>query len=309
LSTYLWHDKYRPTTIDDYVFRDANQRRQVETWIKEKNIPSLLLSGHAGIGKSALAKVLLNEIGISEYDILKINASRDNGVDFIKEKVINFVQMIPFGPFKVVLMEESDFLSPSAQGVLRDVFDSYASTSRFILTCNYPNRIMPAIHSRCQGFHIENLDQTDFTARVATILVYENIEFDLDTLDTYVKVAYPDMRKCINMLQQNSVDGVLISPTVSESASGDYMIEMVELFKSGKIREARKLLCSKARAEEIESIYTWMYKNSELFGKTEEQQDSAILIIKQGLLEHSTCADSELNLAACLIKLARNFNQ
>jgi DNA polymerase III delta prime subunit len=295
--------------VDDYVFRDANQRRQIETWIKEKNIPSLLLSGHAGIGKSALAKVLLNEIGVDDFDILKINASRDNGVDFIKDKVINFVQMIPFGQFKVVLMEESDFLSPAAQGVLRDVFDTYSSTSRFILTCNYPQRIMPAIHSRCQGFHIEKLDQTDFTARVATILVYENIEFDLDTLDTYVKAAYPDMRKCINMLQQNSVDGILNGPTLDDHSSGDYMLEVVDLFKDRKIREARKLLCGRVRAEEIETIYTWMYQNSELFGKSEEQQDSAILIIKQGLCDHFVCADFELNLAACLIKLARNFNQ
>jgi len=309
MNKQLWVEKWRPKTIEEYVFKDEAQKRQVTSWVKERSIPHLLFSGAAGIGKTTLAKVLLHELGIEEYDVLEINASRENNVETVRDKIINFVQMIPFGPFKVVLLDEADGLTPNAQAILRGVMETYSSTSRFILTCNYPNKIIPALHSRCQGFHVEKTDQTEYTARVATILVTENVEFDLDTLDTYVKVAYPDLRKCINMVQQNVSDGVLLSPTTGGSDSNDYKIEMVELFKAGKIRAARELLCSRAQAEEMESIFRWLYENLELFGDTEEKKDSALLIIKQGLVDHTLVADAEINLAAVLVKLARLQDQ
>jgi len=300
----LWVEKYRPKTIDGYVFRDDHQRKQIATWIKDKSIPHLLLSGVAGIGKTTLAKILIHEIGIEDYDVLDINASRTNSVEDVRDKITNFVQMIPFGPFKVVLLDEADYLSPNAQAALRGVMEEYSQTARFILTCNYPNRIIPAIHSRCQGFHVERTDQTEFTARVATILVEENIEFDLDTLDLYVKVAYPDLRKCIQLVQQNSTEGKLESPNKGDAGGADWKFDMVDLFKAGKINEARKMLCGKLRAEEMEEVYRWLYDNLSIFGE-EQKQDSAILIIKQGLVEHTICVDSEVNLAATLVKLAR----
>jgi replication factor C small subunit len=176
-------------------FKDELKKRQVKAWIKESSIPHLLFSGSAGIGKTTLAKVLLNELNIEEYDVLEINASRENSVDVIRDKITNFVSMIPFGPFKVVLLDEADYLTLNAQAILRGLMETYSNTSRFILTCNYPNKVIPALHSRCQGFHVEKTDQTEFTARVATILVTEGVEFDLDTLDTYVKLTYPDLRK------------------------------------------------------------------------------------------------------------------
>ena len=304
MAKELWVEKYRPKQLEEYVFKDVAQKRQVETWVKEKSIPHLLLSGSAGIGKTTLAKVLINELGIEGYDVLEINASRENNVETVRDKIINFVQMIPFGPFKIVLLDEADYLTPNAQAILRGVMETYSNHSRFILTCNYPNRIIPAIHSRCQGFHVERTDQTEFTARVATILVEENIEFELDSLDSFVKITYPDLRKCINLIQQNCHDGKLHLPTTTADSS-DYKIEMVDLFKKGKIREARTLLCGKVRPEEIEEIYTWMYQNIDLFGDSEEQKDSAVLIIKQGLVDHALIADPEINLAAVLIKLAR----
>jgi replication factor C small subunit len=300
----LWVEKYRPNTIDDYVFKDSHQKAQVQAWVRDVSIPHLLFSGSAGIGKTTMAKLLVNELGIEDYDVLQINASRNNSVDDIRDKITNFVQMIPFGPFKVVLLDEADYLSPNAQAALRGVMEEYHTTSRFILTCNYPNRIIPAIHSRCQGFHIEKIDQTEFTARVATILVTENIDFDLDTLDSYVKVAYPDLRKCINMVQQNVSGTKLSAPSKGDEGEADWKFEMVELFKAGKITQARKLLCGKVRAEEMEEIYRWLYDNLEIFGE-EEKQDTAVIIIKQGLVDHALVADPEINLAATLIKLAR----
>ena len=263
-----------------------------------------MFSGNAGIGKTTLAKILFNELEINDLDILEINASRTNSVEDVRDKIVNFVQMIPFGPFKVVLLDEADYLSPNAQAALRGVMEEYHTTSRFILTCNYPNRIIPALHSRCQGFHIERIDATEFTARVAQILIDEGITPDLDILDTYVKATYPDLRKCINMVQMNSVDGKLVEPQKSDTGDADYKLEMVELFKKGEISKARKLVCSQARPDEIEDIYKWLYDNIDLFGD-EEKQESAILIIKQGLVDHTLVADPEINLAATLIRLSR----
>jgi replication factor C small subunit len=300
----LWVEAYRPKTIDGYVFRDAHQRKQVETWIKDKSIPHLLLSGNAGIGKTTLAKILINELGIEEYDVLEINASRTNSVEDVRDKITNFVQMIPFGPFKVVLLDEADYLSPNAQAALRGVMEEYHATARFILTCNYPNRIIPAIHSRCQGFHVERTDITEFTARVATILVDEAVDFDLETLDNYVKVAYPDLRKCINLVQQNVNEGKLNPPDKSDQGEADWKFDMVDLFKAGKITEARKMLCGKIRSEEMEEVYRWLYDNLGIFGDN-ENQDRAILIIKQGLVDHTLVADTEINLAATLVKLSK----
>jgi DNA polymerase III delta prime subunit len=182
--------------------------------------------------------------------------------------------------------------------------EEYHATARFILTCNYPNRIIPAIHSRCQGFHVERTDITEFTARVATILVDEAVDFDLETLDSYVRVTYPDLRKCINLVQQNVQEGKLLSPNKGDQGEADWKFDMVELFKAGKITEARKLLCGKIRAEEMEEVYRWLYDNISIFGDS-VKQDSAILIIKQGLVDHTLVADAEINLAAVLIKLSR----
>jgi replication factor C small subunit len=300
----LWVEKYRPNTVDGYVFRDDTQRSQVMQWIKEGSIPHLLFSGNAGIGKTTLAKLLLNELNVNPLDILEVNGSRQTGVDEMRNRITGFSQMIPFGDFKVILLDEADYLSINAQAALRGIMEEYHNTVRFILTCNYPNKVIPAIHSRCQSFHIAKTDQVEFTARVAEILISEGVTFDLDVLDTYVKATYPDLRKCINMVQQNSTAGSLISASQSDSGEADWKIQMVDLFKEGKIFEARKLLCGTVRAEEMEDIYRWLYDNISLFGDN-EKQESAILVIKQGLVDHTLVVDPEINLAATLIRLAR----
>ncbi len=300
----LWVEKYRPKTIDGYVFRDEAQKSQIMQWIKDKSIPHLLFSGNAGVGKTTLAKVLFNELDINPMDILEINASRTNGVDEVRDKIVSFIRMIPFGGYRVVLLDEADYLSANAQAALRGVMEEYHKTARFILTCNYPNKIIPAIHSRCQGFHVAKVDKTEYTARIAEILLQEGVEFDLDTLDTYVKAAYPDLRKCINLVQMNSTAGTLSAPSDGDRNESDWKLEMVDLFKDGKISQARRLLCGTVRSEEMEEIYRWLYDNIEIFGDT-EKQDSAVLIIKQGLVDHTLVVDPEINLAATLIKLAR----
>jgi DNA polymerase III delta prime subunit len=299
----LWTEKHRPNTVDNYVFRDDAQKKQVQSWIDSNTIPHLLFSGSAGVGKTTLAKILINQLDVDKYDILEINASREAKVDVMREKIANFVATLPFGTFKIVLLDEADYLGPVSQATLRGLMESYASTARFILTCNYPNKIIPALHSRCQGFHIEKVDQTEFTARTAQILLDESIEFDIDTLDSYVKATYPDLRKCLNMCQMNSSQGVLESPKGDEGGSGDYKFAAVELFKQGNIKKARELLCSSVRPDAMEEVYRWMYDNLDLWGDTDEEKDNAILSIRTGLVNHSFVADPEINLSATLVEL------
>jgi replication factor C small subunit len=301
----LWTEKYRPDTLDGYVFRDDAQKHQVEGWIGSGAIPHLLFSGAPGVGKTTLAKILINQLGVQDVDVLEINASRENSVDAVREKITNFVATMPFGEFKVVLLDEADYISPNGQAALRGVMETYSSTARFILTCNYPNKVIPALHSRCQGFHIEKIDTTEFTARIATVLVTEGVEIDIDTLDSYVKATYPDLRKCINLVQMNSVDGKLVRPQESDSAMADYRLAVVDLFKEGKLLEARKLLCSQVRADEMDELFRWMYDNLELWSDTQEGQDQAVLIIAKGLRNIPMVADQEINLAATLIELTQ----
>lgn len=300
----LWVEKYRPKTVDGYVFRDESQREQIKGWIDSGSIPHILLSGSAGLGKTTIAKILINQLDVQDTDVMIANGSKEaRKIEWV-DKLIMFCQTMPFGNFKVVLIDEADYMNiNSVQPALRNLMEDYSHSVRFILTCNYPNKIMPAIHSRCQHMHIARIDQVEFTARMAEILITENIQFDLDTLDTFVKAYYPDLRKCINTVQLNSQTGALIAASADSSAA-DYKFQMVDLFKAGKIQDARKLICSQVLPEEIDEIYRWLYDNIELFGN-EEKQDSAVLIIKQGLVDHALVVDPEINLAATLIRLAR----
>ena len=301
----LWTEKYRPDSIDGYVFRDEAQKKQIQSWITDKSIPHLLFSGAAGVGKTTLAKILIKQLEVDPYDVKEINASRENGVDHIREVITGFVQTMPFGDFKVVLLDEADYITPNGQAILRGVMEEYASSARFILTCNYPNRIIPALHSRCQGFHIDKVDRTEYTARVAEILIKEEIDFDLETLDSYVKATYPDLRKCLNSCQMNSTTGTLEKPHGDEGGVAEWEIAVIDMFKKQQFSQARKLLCASIRPEEIEGVYTWFYNNLELFGESDEEKDAAILKIRTGLVNHSFAADAEINLSACLIELCQ----
>jgi DNA polymerase III delta prime subunit len=302
----IWTEKYRPSTVADYVFVDQAQRDQVQQWIRDGSIPHLLLSGSPGTGKTTLAKILISELDVDSFDVLYANGSKEaRKVEWV-DKLISFCQTMPYGQFKIVLIDEADFMNPnSVQPALRNLMEDYSQTVRFILTCNYPNKILPAIHSRCQGFHIAKTDHTEFTARVATILVTENIEFDLDTLDSYVKATYPDLRKCLNLVQPNSQTGRLNPPSDADRSARDWKLDCVDLFKKGRVREARTLLCQSATPEEADEVFRWMYDNLDLWGNTPEQQDQAIVIIRNGISLIPMVADQEINLSATLIELGK----
>ena len=300
----LWTEKYRPKTIDEYVFTDNVLRTKVKHWIKTQDIPHLLFSGRAGIGKTTMAKLLILNLNIEGCDTLSINASRERGIDVIRDTIKNFCSTMPYGKMKVVLLDEADALTFQAQASLKGTMEEFSTACRFILTTNHPSKIIPPLHSRCDSIHIENLDLTEFTARAATILITEEIDFDLEILDTYVKATYPDLRKCLNSLQQNSTSGTLKSPSISDNTLSDYRLKFVELFKQGNIMEARKLFCTNAALEDIDDVIRWCYDNLALWATSDQEQDEAILIIRNALVNASLCADQEVNLAAMCVELA-----
>jgi replication factor C small subunit len=261
-----------------------------------------LFSGSPGTGKTTLAKVLINDLGVQDADVLLINASRDNGVDLIRRKITNFSETMPWGDYKVILLDEADYISAEGQAALRGVMEQYHQSVRFILTCNYPNKIIPALQSRCQGFHITSLDTNEFTARIAEILIENQTKFELETLDSFVRATYPDLRKTINNVQMAVVDGVLAQPE-ADSMDTSWRLKMVELFKNKQIREARKLIIANCRTDEYEEMYRWLYKNVDMFSDNEDKQDEAIVVIRNSIVKHTQVADPEINLSATLIEL------
>ncbi len=305
----LWVEKYRPDTLDGYVFKDKMMEIQIREWIENPDkkripIPNIMLSGVQGTGKTTLARILLNMLGIEPGDILDINASRENGVDTIRNKIVSFCSTWPVGEYKVVMMDEVDKLSFDAQQILRGEIERFSESVRFIMTCNYPHKIMPALHSRLQSFHINRLDMEAFMERMINILITENIEFNPDDIEQFVSFSYPDLRKCINLLDQFSKGGKLHPMEVEAESSLDYMEKFSELFRAKKFLEARQYICSIAKTDEYDQIFRYFYTHLDMFSPDLDGQKNAILTIASGLRNHALCADAEINLAACVINLS-----
>ena len=298
--------KYSPKCLDDYVWSTPAQREQVSAWVRGRNLPNLLLVGHPGVGKTALAMMLMQELEVDKSDIRFVNGSTTRGIDFVRE-LENFISTMPFGEFRYVIIDEFDGFTHDAQAGLRSMMEEYSNIARFILTANYAHKIIPAIKSRCQTFEIQSLDRAQYMERIAKILMQEGIDLteeNLEILDDYVSAAYPDLRKCINLLQQNCVNGNLRIPdNTTSSGTSDYVVQAIALFKQGKISDARKLLAPRLQGAEYEDAYKLLYQNLEWWGSTEQQQNQAIITIANRLKDHALVADPEICLMACLCEL------
>ena len=303
MSDFLWVEKYRPQKIDDCIL-PSTLKETFQQIVETGEIPNMLFTGTAGLGKTTVAKALCNEL---DLDWILINGSEEGNIDTLRNKIKQFASTVSLqGGYKVVILDEADYLNAqSFQPALRGFIEEFANNCRFILTCNYPNRIIPAIHSRCQGFEITKQDQVDFTARVAEILISEGAVFELETIDALVRTYYPDLRKTINTVQMNTVDGVLQAAEDTGADAAEWRTKMVELFKAGKIKEAREFLIKNAQTNEYEEIYTWLYRNLDLYTANNDQYDECVLAIRNGLVKHTQVADVEINLSATMIEVAR----
>lgn len=304
---FLWCEKFRPKTLDEYVFHDSHQRAAFTKMVNEKTIPHLLLSGIQGSGKTTIAQILTRNMDIDDTDILVINASDERGIDTFRDTVKNFASSMSMGAFKIVHLEEADMLTPPAQAALKRFMEEVHETVRFILTCNHENKIIPPIKSRCQHFHFKAGDKNDIAEYLIRILSAEHIKFDLDLLDKYVAQGYPDIRKIVNNLQQNSIDGVLVEP-VTTGAVGDYKFQLLDLLAADRWADARTLLCNSVPNNEWEDVYKFLYDNISRvpqFEKDKSKWEEAILIIAEHLYKNSFVSDQEINMAACMIRIGQ----
>ena len=303
----LWVEKYRPPSIEGYIFHNSTHKIKFLKMLAEGSIPNLLLSGVQGTGKTTIARILISEMDVDQsMDVLTINASDLNSVDVMRVNIKEHIQSFAMGGFKIINLEEADYLTPNAQAVLRVLMEDYADSARFILTCNYQHKILPAVRSRCQEFEFKAPDKSAINTRVKEILEAECVtEYDPKLLDKYIRLGYPDIRKVIQLLQENVVDGVLMDP--STEVTGDYKFLMLDLLSTNNWTDLRKLLCSQVCSDEWEDMYRFLYDNLDKNPtfKFNDSYENGIVVISEFLYKHSICADPEINAAAMFISLGQ----
>lgn len=300
--TTIWTEKYRPKTIDTVIFQDERQRNQFKSFVDAEDIPHLFLAGVQGTGKTSISQALVKDLNIAKSDVLKINCSDEN-IDSIRSTVSTFATTMPLGKFKVVRLEEMDYLSLNSQALLRSLIEETQSTCRFIATCNYSNKVIPPLKSRFQEFYFKQPDKELIALRMANILEAENIFYDADVLFAYIDVGYPDIRKTIQLIQGNCQNGNLLEYTENGKSGGDWKFGLLACISSGDFKKARKLVCESASKEEHEDIYRFLYDNLDKLKV--DDHDAALITIADYLYKHSIVTDTEINIAACLIALSK----
>lgn len=302
----LWFKKYRPKTIDDYIFADENQKAIIKAFIEEKSIPHLILYGHRGTGKSSLAYLLKNALGIEDSDFQEFNASHDTSIEVVRNKIIPFSTTMPMGDFRIVFLDEADRLSPAAQDALKKQTEDFSHNARFIFVTNKINKISGELRSRCQEMEFASLNKTDVLEKAYRILRNEKIKTSLETLEKYVDASYPDFRKLLNLLEGNSKDGMLKDEFDVKDSMFEVKAECMMHVESGDWNTARKLLAEQFDDDDYEDAYKFFYDNLNELDKFKDVNmfKAGIVIIAEYLYRNQFVADKEILFCAMMMKLS-----
>ena len=295
----LWVEKYRPTNLDTYIGNDQ-LKSKVKVYLDSGDLPHLLLFGKAGTGKTTLAKLLVNNI---ECDYLYINASDENNVETVRSKVKNFASTMGFKDYKIIILDECDYITPNAQAALRNLMETFSKHCRFILTCNFVERIIDPIQSRCQTFQVIPPNKNDVAKHLHNILTQENVDYDREDLAILVNSGYPDIRRVINGAQRQSVDGKLVIDKQS-IVENDYKLKLLEILekqdKKSAFNNVRQLLAD-AKVTDFADLFRLLYDEVDSYGKGHIAE--CILIIAKYELSDAQVVDKEINAMAMIIEI------
>ena len=294
----LWVEKYRPTTLEEYVGNETIKNK-IADYLKQGSIQNLLFHGVAGTGKTTLTRLIVNQLNC---DVLYINASDERGIDTIREKIIPFASTVSFRDVKIIILDEADYITPQAQATLRNTIESCSKTTRFILTCNYLERIISPLQSRCQTFEIIPPSKDEVREKCESILTKENIGYLIKDVDKVINTHYPDIRKIINTLQGSVVEGeVKIDNTsLKNTQLGGLIVDA--LIRKAKLSEIRQIIADSG-SREFDDLFKYIYdKSNILFGDNEGE---AILIIAKYQYEYTFVLEKEICIAAMLKQLLK----
>jgi len=296
----LWVEAYRPSTLDGYV---GNEHivGQVKVYIESGDVPHLLLYGQAGTGKTTLAKIIANNV---DADVMYINASDENNVETVREKIKNFASTIGFRRWKICILDEADYLTANAQAALRNLMETFSKTTRFILTCNYVEKIIDPIQSRCQVFGIEPPSKSDVAKRVVSILQEREVVFDNKDIVTVVNNGYPDIRRILNTCQSHTVDGSLKLDDHS-IVQANYMTKLLDIInnesdKKECFKQIRQLI-NDSKVRDFTALYRFLFDEIDNYAKGHVA--SCILILAEAQYQDSFAVDKELHVMAMMVKL------
>ena len=293
----LWVEKYRPQDLSTYVGNE-NLKTKVERFLDDGNVPHLLLYGRAGGGKTTLAKIIVNHV---DCDYLYINASDERNIDLVRDKLKTFASSVGFKPMKVVILDEADYLNVnSAQPALRNLMETFSAHCRFILTCNYVEKIIDPIQSRCQTYKIVPPSKKELAVHSKTILEKENISFDLDDLALVVTAGYPDMRKVINELQRMSIDGKL-SVDKDGMIHNEFKLQFLDAIRNGESLGTIRKMVADSNFTEYTELYRLLYDEVESFGV--EKMPEIIADISKGSYQDVLVVDKEINFIATVSRI------
>jgi DNA polymerase III delta prime subunit len=301
----LYVEKYRSKTLDEYVGNE--QLKQIVHSISKKNdLQNLLLYGTPGTGKTTLAKLIVNNF---DCDYLYINASDERGIDTIRDKVQGFASSASFKPIKIIILDEADFLTIQAQASLRNIIETYSRTTRFILTCNYLERIIDPLQSRCQVLKITPPSKKEVAKHISTILDQESIEYTVADLVLVVNKHYPDVRKILNTCQVNTVDNALkIDNTVLTGGYKDGLLKELKSPSKDSFKNIRQILAD-SNLDDFEDVYRFLYDVLDEYGKNDLVKATIIIDIENYMYHANFRIDKEINVMALLASILKTINQ